>query len=326
MFRVKISLITPAPKRSLSGNRATAVRWARHLTDLGHRVDIAEAYDGADADLLIAVHAWRSASSVQEFRERYPERPIVVGLAGTDIYRFQHSHPEETLGTMDAADRLVCLHEQVDRDIPARYADKLHVIYQSAPPLPRRLAPAKRRFEVCVIGHLREEKDSLRTAYAARRLPDDSRIRVIHLGKAHNAEWAKAAEAERARNPRYEWRGEVPHWQVRRVMARARLMVLSSVMEGGANVVSEAVVAGLPVISSHISGSVGLLGADYAGFYPPEEDAALAELLSKAETDPAFLDLLDRQCRARAALFRPERERESWGDVLAGLAQDGDFA
>ncbi len=326
MWPLKISLITPAPKRSLSGNRATAVRWARHLGDLGHLVDIAEAYDGEDVDLLIAVHAWRSVQSVRRFRDHYPDRPIVVGLAGTDIYRFQHSHPEETLGSMDLADRLVCLHERVDRDIPARFAGKLHVVYQSAPPLPRRLPPAKRTFEICVIGHLREEKDSLRTAYAVRQLPEDSRIRVIHLGRAHNEDWAQAAVTEMARNPRYQWRGEVPHWQVRRLMARARLMVLSSVMEGGANVISEAVAAGLPVIASRISGSVGLLGEDYAGYYPPEDEVALASLLSKVESDPEFLAVLDRQCGARADLFRPEREREAWRGVLAGLARGGDFA
>ncbi len=325
MWPVKISLVTPSPKRSLSGNRATAVRWARHLGDLGHRVDIAEAFDGADADLLIAVHAWRSAQSVRRFRDSHPDRPVIVGLAGTDIYRFQHSHPDETLGSMDLADRLVCLHERVDRDIPARFAGKLHVIHQSAPPLPRRLAPAKRSFEVCVVGHLREEKDSLRTAYAARRLPEDSRIRVIHLGRAHNEDWAQAAAAEMARNPRYRWRGEVPHWQVRRLMARARLMVLSSVMEGGANVISEAVVAGLPVIASRISGSVGLLGEDYAGYFPPEDEAALAGLLSKAESDPEFYAVLDRQCGARVDLFRPEREREAWRAMLAGLARGGDI-
>ncbi len=326
MWPVKISLITTAPKRSLSGNRATAVRWARHLGDLGHRVRIAEAFDGQDADLLIAVHAWRSAPSVRRFRDRYSDRPVIVGLAGTDIYRFQHSHPDETLGTMDLADRLVCLHARVDRDIPARFAARLRVIYQSAPPLARRLAPAKRSFEICVVGHLREEKDSLRTAYAARLLGADSRLRVIHLGREYDDGWARAAADEMARNPRYRWRGEVPHWQVRRVMARARLMVLSSVMEGGANVISEAVVAGLPVIASRISGSVGLLGEDYAGYYPPEDETALAGLLSRAESDPGFLRDLDRQCRARADLFRPERERETWREVLAGLARGGDFA
>ena len=325
MRPVKISLITPAPKRSLSGNRATAVRWARHLADLGHRVQISEVFQDEDADLLIAVHAWRSAQSVQRFREKFPDRPVIVGLAGTDIYRFQYSHPDETLGTMELADRLVCLHERVHPDIPAHFGTKLHVILQSAPPLHHRLAPTKRSFEVCVIGHLREEKDSLRTAYAARLLPKDSRIQVIHLGRAHNENWSKAAIAEMACNPRYRWRGEVPHWQVRRVMARARLMVLSSVMEGGANVISEAIVAGLPVIASRISGSVGLLGEDYAGYYPPEDQAALAGLLLKSESDTEFFALLQRQCGARVDLFHPEREREAWREVIAGLAWGGEF-
>ena len=108
-------------------------------------------------------------------------------------------------------------------------------------------------------------------------------------------------------------------------MARARLMVLSSVMEGGANVISEAVVAGMPVIASRISGSVGLLGEDYAGYYPPEDQAALAELLLKAESDTEFFALLQRQCGARVDLFQPEREREAWREVLAGLARGGKF-
>ncbi len=126
-------------------------------------------------------------------------------------------------------------------------------------------------------------------------------------------------------NPRYRWRGEVPHWQVRRVMARAQLMVLSSVMEGGANVISEAVVAGLPVIASRISGSVGLLGQDYAGYYPPEDQVALAGLLLKAESDTEFYTLLERQCGTRVDLFRPEREREAWRAVLTGLARGGEL-
>ena len=102
---LNISVITPAAKRSLSGNRATAVRWARILEALGHSVTVAEAWPGEGEscqesarppDLLVAIHAWRSARSVTAFRERYPGRPLVVLMSGTDIYRFQHSHPDET--------------------------------------------------------------------------------------------------------------------------------------------------------------------------------------------------------------------------------------
>ncbi len=317
---MKISLITPANKQSRAGNRTTAVRWARILRGLGHRVSVAVDYAGEPAELMVALHAWRSAESVASFRRRHPDRPLVVALTGTDIYRFLHSHPQTTLRSMALADALVGLHDLVHAAIPARFAEKLTVIYQSAPPLTTPRRPARRHFDVCVIGHLRDEKDALRAALAARALPPESRVRVIQLGKAHTQEWAERARQEMARNPRYHWRGEVPGWAVRREFVKTRLMVLSSVMEGGANVVSEAAVAGVPIIASDIPGSVGLLGADYPGYYPVGDTAALAAALRRAETEPAHLEALGAHCAARAPLFSAEREREGWRALLARLA------
>jgi putative glycosyltransferase (TIGR04348 family) len=221
---------------------------------------------------------------------------------------------------MEMADVLVCLHDLVYRDIPRHFSDKLEVIYQSALPLPRPRSLSRRHFDVCVIGHLRDEKDSLRTALAARDLPESSRIRVIHLGKAHNDAWARRARAEMQENPRYFWRGEVPGWAVRREFAKTRLMVLSSIMEGGANVVSEAIVAGVPIIASDIPGSVGLLGTGYPGYYPVRDTAALTAMLSRAETEPGFLDRLTQGCAERAPMFTPEREFESWRTLLTRFA------
>ena len=127
------------------------------------------------------------------------------------------------------------------------------------------------------------------------------------------------AKAEMKVNPRYVWRGDRPRADVRRLLARARAMVLSSRSEGGANVVSEAVVAGVPVLASRIDGSVGLLGSEYPGYYPVGDAAALAQQILRAEQEPAFLDELRRHCAARAALFDPSRERDSWRDLLARI-------
>ena len=316
---MKISLITPAPKATRTGNRTTAVRWGRMLRSLGHNVALATRYDDTPADLMIALHAWRSADSVRAWRARYPQAPLIVGLGGTDIYRFQQSDPDVTLGSMRLADMLVGLHDLVSDAIPADMHSKLRVIYQSVPPLPRRLPPLRDAFEVLVVGHLREEKDPLRTAQAARLLPVASRIRVVHLGMAHGEQWSEAAQAEMAENPRYQWRGEVPGWAVRRAMARAPLMVLSSIMEGGANVVSEALVAGVPILASRIDGSVGLLGRDYPGYFPVGDTTGLAALLHRAETDAAFMAELRCQCAARAPLFDPAHEQRAWRDALGEL-------
>lgn len=316
---MKISLITPAKKHARTGNRTTASRWARILRELGARVTMNTAYTGEDAELMIALHAWRSADSIGAFRARYPDRPLVVALTGTDIYRFQETDPDTTQATMAMADALVGLHDLVADAIPVRFRQKLRVIYQSAPKLTRRTPPLRGVFEVLVIGHLREEKDPLRAALAARALPDSSRIRIVHLGMAHDADWAAAARTEMAVNRRYVWRGEKPGWMVRRALARAPLMVLSSIMEGGANVVSEAVVAGVPVIASRIPGSVGLLGRDYPGCFAVGDTASLTGLLLRAERDPAFLGELGARCGERAKLFDPERERVSWQTLLAQL-------
>ena len=321
-------MITPAAKRSRSGNRATAVRWAGILERLGHAVTVAEAWPAEERaasgqvespDLLVAIHAWRSAASVSGFRERFPSRPLVVLMSGTDIYRFQRSHPEETAASMAAADRLVGLHDAVADDLPPRFRSKLRVIHQSARPLrgPRR--PSRRTFDICVVGHLREEKDPFRAARAARLAPAASKLRIIHLGKPHDAAHAQEALAEMAANPRYVWRGEVPRWQVRRTFARCHAMVMSSIMEGGANVVSEAVVAGLPVIASDIPGNVGLLGPDHPALYPAGDTHALHALLHRAETDSSFLDQVRAHGDARRDRFSPERERSAWAGLLDEL-------
>ena len=316
---MKISLVTPAGKQSRSGNRTTAVRWARILQDLGHSVDVSQESDGQNADMMVAVHAWRSAKSIRTFSEHYHDRPLVVLLAGTDIYRFQHRHPDTTLESMKRATLLICLHNLVSREIPKKFDKKLRVIYQSSKPLVSPRQPSKRWFEVCVAGHLRDEKDSLRTAYAARLAPTESNLRVVHLGKAHDQTWARNAQQETVKNPRFVWRGEVASWQVRRQFARSHAMVISSVMEGGANIVSEAIVCGVPVIASKVDGNIGLLGTDYEGYYPAQDEAALAALLRRAETEPAYLKTLARQCRAKKTLFTAAKEKAAWRALLKEL-------
>ena len=240
-------------------------------------------------------------------------------MTGTDLYRFIKSHPQPTLASISSADRLVTLHELATRVLPASAHHKVHVIHQSATALPKPVKRAVRHFDVCVVGHLREEKDSLRVAYAVRDLPEKSRLRVLHYGKAHNEEWARYAQQEMKINPRYHWFGEVPHGKIRRAYSACHLMVLPSIMEGGANVISEAIVAGLPVIASDIDGSVGLLGEDYAGYYPVQDTRSLRELLLKAETEPDYLQTLAEQCSKRAGLFTREAEKQAWADLLSDM-------
>ncbi|WP_426415288.1 selenoneine biosynthesis selenosugar synthase SenB [Aestuariirhabdus sp. LZHN29] len=313
---MRIILITPAATKSKAGNRATATRWAHIFRSLGHQVRVATHYEGQDADLMVALHAWRSADAATAYRAKYPDRPLIVAITGTDAYRFIHTDPEMTLGTIELADHLVGLHDLIANALPPAQRHKVHVIYQSAEPIGQR-HPYQRYFHVSVLGHLRAEKDPLRPALAARLLPDSSRIHIHHYGKAHTPDWADKAHAEMAINPRYTWHGESAHFEVRRVYQRTQLLVLPSVMEGGANVISEAVVAGVPVIASEIEGSVGLLGKDYPGYYPVGDEAALSALLLRVESEPLFYQALQRAALAKRGRFTAEGETLAWQALLS---------
>ena len=160
---------------------------------------------------------------------------------------------------------------------------------------------------------MRAEKDPLTPMRALELLPDDSRVRLIHIGNALDSEYLRAAQALQARAwptvPRYVWLEGLPHGDTRQRIKRAQAMVISSVMEGGANVIIEAVTARVPVLASRVPGNIGMLGRAYDGYFAPGDSQQLARLLERASRDPDFLSRLQQQCALRAPLFAPERER-----------------
>ncbi|MDQ3013192.1 MAG: TIGR04348 family glycosyltransferase [Acidobacteriota bacterium] len=315
---MRIGIITPAPPRSRYGNRVTALRWARLLRQLGHRVTVAQACAGAAYDLLIALHARRSHDSITNFRRDYPNAPVIVALTGTDLYH-DLSVSHQVRQSLDLATRIVVLQPKAVADLPPHLQHKTRVIYQSAKPEnpdARRQTSRARGFQVCVIGHLREVKDPFRTALAARLLPASSEIRVVHIGGAMEEEMEVGARTEMKSNPRYRWLGEQPRWRTQRILEQSRLCVLSSRLEGGANVLSEAIAAGVPIIASRIPGSIGILGEHYPGYFGVGRTRELTSLLRRAETDSAFLVELQTRCRSLVPLFDPAHEQRAWADLL----------
>ena len=318
---MNIRIVTPAPRGSRYGNRVTAQRWARLLRELGHRVVIAGEYKRAQCDVLIALHARRSARSIARFHRLHPERPLVLCLTGTDLYKdIRRSRSAQR--SLELATRMVTLQPLGEQELPEHLRPKVRTILQSVRATPGVPPPRESTFDVCVVAHLRPVKDPFRATMASRLLPASSRLRVLQVGGAMSAAMEARAQAEEARNPRFRWLGELPRWGTRRTIARSRALVLSSVLEGGANVVSEAVVEGTPVLASHIAGSVGLLGEDYPGYFPVGDTRALARLLHRIESEPDFLRELREWCVGLAARFHPDREREAWASLLREIAPE----
>ena len=315
---MRICLVTPAPSGSLKGNRITAERWARFLVELGHRVELAEEYRDQPCDLLVTLHAFKSYPSIRRFRDARPSDPLVLGLTGTDLYGDIHERPEAA-EALELATRLVLLQPLGSLELSAHLRGKARVIYQSAE-TPGSTALARADvFEVCVMGHLRPVKDPFRTELATRLLPDFSRVKVLHFGAALGDDMAAQARAATTCNRRYEWLGELPQSEALLVLSRCRLLSLTSKSEGGANVISEAVALGVPVVSSYIAGSIGLLGVDYPGYFPCGDTQALADLLLRAETDKGFYYNLRDRCQRCRSLFEPDRERQSLQDLVTEL-------
>ena len=311
---MKIALITPAAPGSRHGNRGTAMRWAGMLHELGHKVSIQVDWDGSSVDLMLALHARRSHASMRNFAICCPDQPLILALTGTDLYRDIRTDAEAQ-ASLQLATRMIVLQQMGLLELAPALRRKTRVVYQSAQRV-QRVPPLKSCFEVVVSGHLREEKDPFRAAAALAYLPAGSRIRVTHIGGAMSPAMAREAQAWMKREPRYRWLGEVAHGKALRLLARSRLMVISSRMEGGANVVSEALANNVPVIASHISGNIGMLGGDYAGYYPLEDERALARRLSRAQIDATYYRKLAAQCRARKPLTTHASERGSLQRVL----------
>jgi putative glycosyltransferase (TIGR04348 family) len=332
---MKIGIVTPAPPDSRYGNRITALRWARILRRLGNRVSISQTYDGQPYDLLIALHARRSHQSIIDFRRQNPEGPIIVTLTGTDLYRdIRTNHPAQK--SMEIATKIVVLQPKAIEELQPSLRNKTCVIYQSvearqvrtgasgtAPKTNASKRESSERtngsFDVCVIGHLRAVKDPFRTAMAARLLPDSSRIRVLQVGGEMTDTMAASARKEMRLNQRYQWLGEQPRWRVGQILAKSSLCVLSSRMEGGANVLSEAIVGSVPILASRIDGNLGILGADYPGYFEVGNTKQLARLLTRVETSPEYHAELRERVKSLASLFSPEREQKAWSNLVGEL-------
>ena len=348
-----IWIVSPASAKANNGNWQSAKRWARFLRTR-YRVTVAQQWpdpqpeDGADdgreaargaaaagargprpsrrdnahaaqdaPDLLIALHARRSAASLAAYHAAHPQRPTLLLLTGTDLYRDIHADASAQAALRQAA-ALVLLQPDGAAELPPGLRAKSSVIYQSAATLRAPAGAGSRHADVCMIGHLRAEKDPL-TFMRAAALVTAPNARLLHIGGALDAALGEAALATQAAMPRYRWLGALSHAATRQRLKRCRLMALTSQMEGGANVIIEAVTSGVPVLASDISGNRGMLGAGYAGYFAPGDAAALARLVDRALTDAGFEALLRAQCAARAPLFAPAAEQAALLQLVDNL-------
>ena len=319
-----VVIFSPMPLASGKGNAVSALRIAGLLCEGGIEAAATDQPAPDTSEVFVILNSWRSASVALDWKRRHPARPLVAVLTGTDIFPDFPSHPD-VISVLQAADAIVAWHAGSVAQLPEAFHAKAHIIYKSAPdipvgmPLRRGLPEPPARIAVLVIGHLREVKDPFRAAEAARLLPEDSRIHILHAGEALSTEMAAQARAQQSDNFRYTWLGGITRQELWQELRTAALTVNSSFAEGGANAVVESLRGGVPVLASRIPGNTGLLGLDWPGLFDTGNSAALAALLRRCENEPAYYNELLARTAERAKLFVPQLERHGWCALIRNL-------
>ncbi len=308
MHKLRVVIVSPALADANNGNGQTARRWQRLLQP--HTARIVRQWPDALAeqdDLMLALHARRSAEAMQAWHAQHGARGLGLVLTGTDLYG-DLPHNTAAQRSLDLAASLVVLNPLALQALPWGQRPKARVILQSTTAR-KPLSKTSRHLRAVMVGHLREEKDPRTLMAAALALPIGSGVCIDHIGAALEPPLAEAALATQAQCPHYRWLGALDHGRTRERIQRAHVLVHTSRMEGGAHVVMEALCSGTPVLGSRIDGNVGLLGEDYAGYFEVGDAHALADLLLTCRREPARLAQLQAQCARRAPLFEPTAER-----------------
>jgi putative glycosyltransferase (TIGR04348 family) len=324
---MKIQIVTYAEPGSTAGNRVTAERWAGIFERLGHEATIVTAFDeGRETDLVVALHATRTHSSIRKWKSLNPSKPLIVCLTGTDLHVDLQGPAERdefklAVESLDFSDRVVLLEPEginslCDQDFLKRVRQKATVIFQAGERAESPAEPSEGFFDVTLIGHLREVKDPFRAAKAVKGLPDDSRILVSHYGEALTNEIKAEAMRLSESNPHYQWYGALSHEETLNRMAGSQLTLLTSRVEGAPGVISEAIVNGVPVLASRIPATIGMLGDDYEGLFSVGDTPALTGLLLRCEREGDFLGRLRRRVEQLAERFSKSVEVNGWRELL----------
>lgn len=326
LAEMTVGFVHPPNHGVSTGNLATALRWQSIVDEFGCESflcaggdDFEKCWDAAvgdsgDKGVMVALNAVKSHREIVAYRKLQPQGLLIVAVTGTDL----NGGDARTFGdSLTLADRIVVLQEKAFEKLPLQFQKKAVTIFQSVPGLAAPTVEKTEDFQICVVGHLRHVKDPLRCAMATRLLPPESKIVLQQAGAILDGDYRPEVAREECENPRYRYLGELTSGEARLLIMRSDLLVITSLSEGGPLVVAEAVVSGTPVISSGIDGVVGMLGADYPGYFEVGDEQALAELLSKFERDESFRRALGEAIGKRAFLFEPHRESALWRELLS---------
>jgi glycosyltransferase involved in cell wall biosynthesis len=291
---LRILLVRPSPLAAGTGNERSARRIAAGLRSRGHQVLLAQAGQGTrlahgarafEPDVVHVYHAFRAATGI-ELRGARPKPRRVLTFAGSDLpglplAQAERAAIEAEVGLADAA--TVALEEQrraVEREWP-RLAGRVFVVPKGVEPpggnFPLRARAGwygEERVALLAAGLRPVKRALLALEWFAEVFRREPRARLVLLGPALEAEYARAVRGALAAAPHALWLGAVEPEAMGGALRAADLVLNVSEYEGQSNALLEAMALGRPVLAAAVPGNRewlrdgenALLFADRAGF------------------------------------------------------------
>ena len=319
---LQVALVLPTGAPPGSGNRVSVDRWSSMLRAAGHRVRVLEApglpNQHLDLDVWIGLHAERSAASLDLALAASPKVRAITVLTGTDLHREGGLSPLAR-HQLERSDRLVVLSPGGLGLLPGELRARTRTI----PQVPGDLEPTPLPGgtpTLAMLGHLRPVKDPLVVLDALGHLSESAPLRIVHAGEPLDPALASRCEQASAEDPRYSYLGRIPRSQALATLESSHGLLLPSRSEGGASVLSEALLLGRAVIASDAPGITAFLPKYYGGIFPVGSANNLAALLERFAAQSSWRQELTEQCVAMGAQLRSVEEAKAWQDLVTDRA------
>ena len=290
------------------------------LRAAGHRIRVLESpgspHQHLDLDVWIGLHAERSAASLELALAASPKVRAITVLTGTDLHR-EGGLSSLALKQLERSDRLVVLSPGGLELLPEELRSRTCTI----PQVPGDLQPAPLREgtpTLAMLSHLRPVKDPLVVLEALGHLSESAPLRIVHAGEPLDPALASRCEQTSAEDPRYSYLGRLPREQALATLKSSHGLLLPSRSEGGASVLSEALLLGRAVIASDAPGITAFLPKTYGGIFPVGSASDLAALLERFAAQPPWRLELAEQCVAMGTQLRSVEEAKAWQDLVTG--------
>jgi starch synthase len=263
-------------------------------------LDVLRIYD-------LPIGYWRVAQQMFEAeRDFQPEWACTLTGLGDSADKLARKDQE-----LELADAVVVPSQFVRSTLLHQNATRaqIHVVPFGSPPARPRLAQpeAAGPLRVLYVGSLGQRKGLSYALAAVEALGDEARLTLI--GRPTSAE----CRPLNAALERHRWIPSLPHPQILEQMRQHDVLLLPSLFEGFALVISEALSQGLPVIATPNSGATECVRDGMEGFLVPIRDSqAIAARLQQLAADRELLAAMKLACLWRA-------EELSWARYEEGL-------